>query len=311
MNVLSRKFLAALTPDNPAALLRLDDNGIFPAPEESLEAFRARLEELSREKEALDHALRDEAPVPVLSDLYVKRSEQIEPDTLAEAAGVTERLYQFHIDWVPGFFLSGEVGWLWGGCAVSEPGRQLPAIFLRRSFQRRRRWFIYRRQELVAHELCHVARTPLNNLRLEEFFAYQTSNSPLRRYLGNCFIGRWDALYFLLPSLLVLAAQICQLYFALPLPVWPFWLLVAAGFGWLLGRNHLARRCCRQAQRRLRQAQTARPLAVLFRCTDAEIGAIAKLPDGDGVRDYVRRKTQEQLRWQIIAAKFFPGVSEP
>ncbi len=43
-----------------------------------------------------------------------------------------------------------------------------------------------RRQELLAHELCHIARIALDSTLYEETFAYQVSPSPLRRL--------WDAI---------------------------------------------------------------------------------------------------------------------
>ena len=50
-----------------------------------------------------------------------------------------------------------------------------------------------------------------------------------------------------------------------------------------------------------------RPEAVLFRSTAAEIAAIGALPDRAAFDAWVRRRAQEEFRWEIIRRRFLDG----
>ena len=93
---------------------------------------------------------------------------------------------------------------------LSDPDEYFSVMLLRNAFRKHRRFLNYTRDELLAHELCHSVRQSLMEITLEEYFAYRTSKSPIRRYLGNCFIRDIDALFFVLPMLMLPIVEILK-----------------------------------------------------------------------------------------------------
>ena len=76
----------------------------------------------------------------------------------------------FAIDYVPGFYLFEKVGLLWGGCSIYDDETEMKVFLLRPAFKNKKRFLIYDRTELIAHELCHCARQVLHDHAIEEFF---------------------------------------------------------------------------------------------------------------------------------------------
>lgn len=310
MRLPDSELIDNLTDENLEALSELDAMGFMPGPGESLEDYKTRLR-LQRDRfAAIAQELKSKGKFEPFDDMKFKREQQIGHDILDEAAAITRKFYNFAIDWVPGFFLSENLGLLWGGCAVSVPEDNFAVFVIRKSFANRRKWFIYRRDELLAHELCHIARAPLHDFRFEEHFAYQTSFSRLRRYIGNCFIYKYDAILFLMPILVLLGAQMLKTFAGFEYPIFPFWILAGLYPAWLLIRNQLARNLIHRAARKLKSFSVASPEAILFRCTEDEITHIAKAVNGsEAWAEFVAEKSQHELRWKIINHRFIvPGA---
>ncbi len=279
--------------------IELDASGFLPGAGESAGDFEERLAGIEAAHRKFEEELSTGEEVTVFEDIRVKNSERIPREIIDEAGEVTESLYAFRTAHVPGFFLSKDVGMLWGGCMISDTELPLSFFLIRGAFRSRERWLFYKRRELLAHELCHSMRHPLWDVPLEEFFAYRTSPSKLRRYLGNCFIRDYDALLFVIPTFVLLAAQFAQSFWLERLPVWPFWIFALAYPAFLLCRNQAARRLVFRAEKRLRKFGVERPFAVLFRSTTPEIREMGKAKDLAG---YFAEKTE--LRWQVIKARF-------
>lgn len=281
-------------------ILDLDAAGFLPGPGESAETFLARVQAISDAENALREQLETDGTATVFESIHVSLEEAIPPEIIEEAGDITEELYGFRVRHVPGFFLSRDVGLLWGGCMIGDTVEPLAVFLIRGIFRTRERWLFYNRRELQAHELCHSMRQSLHDVEQEEFFAYRTSPSRLRRYLGNCFIRDYDAILFVIPTLLLLAAQIAQSFLLPRLPVWPFWILALAYPAWLLVRNQRARNRYFRAERNLTRWGIARPRAVLFRCTTPEIIEIGRMKQiGEFMSLWER-----DLRWRVIAARF-------
>jgi hypothetical protein len=151
----------------------------------------------------------------------------------------------------------------------------MKVFLLRPAFKNKKHFLIYDRTELIAHELCHCARQVLNDHAVEEFFAYQTSKSILRRYIGNCFIKETDALLFLLPSILLLIAQLIKNFLFTSLPIFPFWLFLAIIMLYFFIRNQYSRNIINKARKNL-QNISSKPEAILFRSTLAEAKIISR-----------------------------------
>ena len=228
------------------------------------------------------------------------------PDAiLEEAAETTRKAYGFAVKWVPGFFPKHGLGILWGGCSISSYEDQPTLFIIRRSFRDRKKFFIYGREELTAHELCHVARTPIQDHEYEEHFAYAISHSPLRRYTGNCFKSEKDAILFILPVFLLLLVQIGRVTYWPMIPAWPFWILAFVWPVFLTVCNIFARRRYFRAENALRSLGVEMPQAVLFRCTADEINTFASLADTpEQLKKYFQEKQECDLRWKVITKRF-------
>ena len=291
--------------DNPDTPYELDSHGLIAAPGETLETFAARIDELLRTRARFDLCTGDQAGTESLEDEIGFKVGAIEPigaEIIAEAAEKTEKLFGFRADWVPAFFPTRGLGLLWGGCTViTDSG--FPVFFLRRGFRSNPKWFIYRRDELLSHELCHAVRGCLEDEPYEEHFAYMTSDSTFRRWSGNCFRREWDAIIFLIPVVLLLLAQIVVYTGLLNLPIWPFWIIAFAFPAFLIARNIPERRTFFAARSKLEKAVFSNPDAALFRMTADEIRTLARTPD-DQLETYLKNKSAAELRWQILIHRF-------
>ena len=224
---------------------------------------------------------------------------------MRESAQKTLSLYKFENRRVPGFFLSIKVGALWGGCMIGDPDNGSAVMLLRSAFRTHSKWYVYERQELLAHELCHAMRQSLNDVRLEEYFAYQTSGSWLRRYLGNCFIREIDALLFIFPTLILLGATVFREFSRMTFPLWPFWVFAALYPAFLLVRNFSSIHVVKKAERKLKSFGIASPSPILFRCTFEELKALGNLRDQEEFQEYCTAMQQTELRWAIMKIRFF------
>ena len=188
---------------------------------------------------------------------------------------------------------------------LSDPDEGLSIFLLRGAFRKKRQFLNYKRDELLAHELCHSVRQQLNEPTLEEYFAYQTSDRPLRRYLGNCFISDRDALLFLLPMLLLPAAGFVKAFWLPAFPVWIFWLLAMVYPLFLLWRNHTSRQVVMAAKKALHSLKVKRCDALLFRCTVDELKTLASFRGKPAeFHDFVTRRAANSPRWAVMAQRF-------
>ncbi|MDD5698033.1 MAG: hypothetical protein PHH77_05405 [Victivallaceae bacterium] len=307
----SRTDLEKLTEDKLPELADLDSSGFLVGGREDFEKFRRRLLNLNDALAALEEKLaQGEDEVELFEGVMVRCDQRIPVGIIAEAGDVTEKCYRFSISWVPGFFLSRDLGWFWGGCAISDSQRTVTVFLIRSSFRNRRKWFIYDRRELLAHELCHAARNVINDNTFEEFFAYQTAPSRLRRYMGNCFIHKYDAVLFLSPALILLAAQMVKTCGDFAYPIWPFWLFALAYPAYLLLRNNIARVTFFRACSKLLAFGFPDAPAILFRCSQEEIKELALLASPETFRRFVQNRASINLRWRIIQHRFVINQGE-
>lgn len=273
-------------------------------PHESEDAFFARFRQSEETFQEFASEMKSEGKARLFEDFEVSSSDTIPPEVIAEAAEKTRSLYGFENRRVPGFFLSGKVGALWGGCMIGDPDNGFAVMLLRSSFRTRSKWCVYQRSELLAHELCHAMRQSLSDIRLEEFFAYQTSDSFLRRTLGNCFIRERDAVFFILPTFILLGATLLRELGGFLFPLWPFWIFAALYPLFLLLRNFLSFRVVRRAEKRLCAFNVAAPRPILFRSTFEELEHIGRMKTAEEFEDFLEKMSATELRWAVIKLRF-------
>ena len=295
-----------LRKDNTNLLAEFDAMGLLLAPKENFSSYKKRLKKLFHHLVKLEKELEKNNELRIFDIVTLYNDRRIGATIMREAAKLNKKFYNFEIDWVPGFFLSKSLGILWGGCAISFPEDSLSIFLIRANFAKKRKWLFYRRDELLAHELCHIARMPLQDREFEEHFAYRLSPSRFRRYIGNCFQHTFDALFFIIPILLIPVVQALQIFLKSQwLPIFPFWILASICPAFLLIRNQLSRNKFFTAKRNLGKMRIKNPLPILFRCTKSEIYTIAAFTnDLLGLKEWIEQQAMTELRWKIIAKRF-------
>lgn len=281
-------------------LVALDAQGFIPGENESVEEFSARVIRTRKILVEFEKELVSREKVRVFDSFEVSSVDRIAPELVGEATEKTWDLYRFSIRYVPGFYLTEKVGLLWGGCMIADVENDFSLFLLRNVFRKKRKFLNYCREELLAHELCHAARAALQDPVLEEYFAYQTSPSKLRRYLGNCFISERDAYLFLIPVLLLPVAEFIRFRYLPGFPVWIFWLVALIYPAYLLIRNAVSRMQVKRAGKNLQRAGIKHISAVLFRMSYPEIKEFARKSPAD-IPGVIAEKAGNNLRWAVIA----------
>lgn len=287
-------------------LTALDAAGFLAGRGESEAEYLERVANIRTAHAEFLTRLQTDGSAETLDDIAVRLEDAIPGEFYDAPAEITENLYGFAVRHVPGFFLSSKVGMLWGGCLIGDPETYFSLFLLRNSFRKREKWLFYSRNELLAHELCHSARQALGETTLEEYFAYRTSPSWLRRALGNCFIRDRDAILFVLPSLLLLAAEIVRGFCFPAFPAWVFWILALVYPAFLLIRNQMSLELVKKARRALVRCGVEKPLAVMFRCTRGELVQLTRIASAEELRGFAAAREDAEIRWRIIRERFLP-----
>jgi hypothetical protein len=147
---------------------------------------------------------------------------------------------------------------------------------------------IYSREEILAHEAVHGARSGFDENRCEEFFAYMTSEKKWRRVLGPILQRPWEVW----PLFLTLVAGM-----AWPACYWGATLWMGIGFFRLVRQHAKLNRAAGQILKKTGDARKTR--AILFRLTDREIELFAQ---GKDIEEY--SQAQCCLRWRVIKNHF-------
>ena len=308
MKPLTEEKLAKAAAGDLATLVKLDGQGLLLGPDESLADYTERLRALEKnirelQAELAKHGDYDFHGIPLI------KADMIPATVFRSCRETTRRLFGFGLDWVPGFFTDKRMGLLFAGCSLYSLKDFFAVFIIRKAFQKKEKWWIYSRTELMAHELTHVAHTAFQTPNFEEQFAFQTGQSAFRRVLGGMFRTPKDTYLVLGAMFGILVAQIVNIILRPPERVWtmPMPLIFLAGFAavfWVLGRYLVNRRRFKRALNCLATVfGEQHSLPVLFRCSEPEMLALAKLPHDD-LPAWLARKQETAIRWQIIHARF-------
>ena len=297
----------ALTGDLDA-LAALDARGFILGADETLEQFVDRLRSLMSRRDEMEAALAATG-VYEIEGLTFSADRRIPRELISQVSAITEHHYGFSIDWVPGFFADPSFGWLFGGCAYYFDPDFFALFIIRKSFAEKKRWLIYNRDELLSHELCHVARSALQADFFEEEFAYGVSKSWFRKTVGGLFRTGTEAFYLLGGAMLLLAARIIQLFVFRSLPIWPFSLVMVIILAYLGFRLMQLRKLIKAARKHLTAAIGENAEKVLFRCTDLEILHVCQTDQPEAIQTWLNQRRESSPRWQVIHHRFItPGA---
>ena len=295
--LLADPVIAQVANGDLDTLASLDARGFLIGPDEALADYANRLKEIRDNVVQLHEDLK-KGPKEFYEFTLIAKDRIPMSVYRGDAESATRGLYDFSIDWVPGFYTNTSMGILYAGCALYAYEDFFAIFILRKSFQKKARWLIYSRTELMAHELCHIARIGFRSEVYEEYFAYQTASSGFRRFIGGVLRTTRDTWLMLGSVLVLLLAQIINVFRGVQ--TFAFFLLPLAAGAYLLTRYFVALRRVRQAERNLAAAfgeEAARPL--LFRASDDDIAAMAPLSDPGELRNWIDTRAKDSIRWQL------------
>ncbi len=287
---------------NIAELAELDSMGILLAPNENLDDFKSRTINFLQNIKDLESQI-EENDKAEIDGIKLRKSQIISKDCFKDCDKITESAYRFSIDWIPAFFANKDLGLLCGGCSIYFPEKNLSLFLIRKSFQKSKRWLIYNLDELLSHELCHIARQPINENIYEEHFAYAISPSKFRQYIGNCFQSGYESILFLIPMFLMIIADFAKILCFPNLPTLPFLVFAFIYPLFLLIRNHIYRGVFFKAFNNIKLISEY-PNSILFRSTANEIADYAEINDKNALLEKINQKSENDIRWKVISKRF-------
>lgn len=280
--------------------LVLNGIGLFPGKEESEEAFLKRaafcqnLNSFLREKEEL----KDIFPFTVFPE-----SRSI----LEESFSCSSALYGIKPGWIPLIFDNTRLLPWHAGCAwIFQLDATSPTATLlqcRKNFLKQQTYlYLYKRSELIAHELAHAGRMMYEEPKYEEFFAYQSSASFLRRLFGPIFESSKETLLFIISLFIVLVADLAAAVSGLSwqiatLPKIFVLFLVLAGCLRLFWRQAIYRLCLKVSTLILKDR--AKAAHFVYRLTDSEILLFSR-SSKQKVVDYIEKQASTNFRWKFL-----------
>lgn len=285
-------------------LLAFNKEGLIPGPDEEEEAFLKRTQECL----GLKSLLKDDENqlLPFKVELFQK--------PLEEACAITNPLFGVCPLWLPLFFSNYQLTPWHGGCAwifqLQDVGPRLAFLQLRKSFATQTSYLkIYKRNELIAHEVAHVGRMMFDENRFEEILAYRTSSSSWSRWIGPLVQSAFEAGFFILIIMMMLLLDLYFLmtenheaYFSMmPLKLIPAGLLILA-VGRLWRRQYTFKKALYNLQQTLGSLETANH--VIYRLTDKEIRLFAS-SSSNGIFKFAQEQKAKSLRWRLIVLAYF------
>jgi hypothetical protein len=303
MKWIDDKRLGQVRAGDLETLLELDDRGLLMGPGETVETYADRLATLAKNIGTFEKELRDKGVVDFV-DMRVARGDRIAADDWRPAQAQTEKLFGFSVDWVPGFYSGYRMGLLFAGCAFYTYEDFFAVFIVREDFRNRPKWLIYSRDELIAHELTHIAHIGFRTRNFEEVFAYQTSSSGFRKLLGGLLRTTTDT-YLLMGATFTLLPISLVNTFWYPMPMGLVWSVFIAIILFIAGRYLVFHSRFRRALGTLGDRFGEDALAVLFRCSEEEIGALASMPVGS-LDAWLAERSAADIRWRLIRSKFGP-----
>jgi hypothetical protein len=217
-------------------------------------------------------------------------------------------LYKLSPDWVPLIFANHKLAPWHGGCAwIFQMDESAPLgafLQLRNPFKNNKKYLgIYDRQELITHEICHVARMAFEEPVFEEHLAYRTSDSKWRRWIGPIIRNSIESMFFFLSLLLVFGSYLFALFidpsawayvpyfFLLPLTLCLFALL----------RLSYEHRCYNKTLSKFKNMDAPSEQMMLW-LTDEEIKKFGTQSTAE-ILEYI--KTNSSFRMQSFASRYF------
>ena len=154
-------------------LIEYNKRGLIPGPSETIEQFYQRVEFC--EKFFLD-------PVSFFSELSVK--DRVTRQDLDWVYAKLIKTYDIAPDFLVAFYSNKDLYFFQGACTwIFEHSERSLAVIQLRERLKNKKYFFYDREEILTHEMAHLARMAFDE-KSEEVFAYLLSSSFFRRAFG-------------------------------------------------------------------------------------------------------------------------------
>ncbi len=245
-------------------LVAYNAQGLFPGPLETEEEFVNRIQAL---KESFSQV--KEPMIPEVHWHWVRT--------------YLKELFDFSPYFLPAFYSNRSLA-LWQGAASWIEDGKIVAVQLRKAFEKGSFLGIYSREEILAHEAVHAARSGFQESRFEEFFAYMTSENRFRRIMGPI-IQRpfevWPFVFFCCLGVFDSRAFLGAF----------FWMVL--GFYRLIRAHWTLRKASQNLQKWVSSKKKIR--SFLLRLTDCEIESLAKGMPIEAISD-------TSLRWKLLSS---------
>ena len=217
-------------------------------------------------------------------------------DKASSSSPLAQKIFDIDPNWVEIVYDNKGLRFWEGGCTWIEGDRI--TLQLKKAFKEKLRHWGYSRDELIAHELVHVARGNFEEPIFEEVLAYQTSSSSFRRFFGPLFRTPTESLVFVAALALFLGMSFFELF-----EITSFAVLVSLmsyGIGRLLWTQRIFKRTRTQLSKLVGDK---RALAVMLRLTDREIIKFSKM-SLDEIVSYAKKMGKIKMRWQQIVSAY-------
>lgn len=275
--------------------------GFIPGPDETEKAFQERIAFCQSLRQHLEQTTGDSLPFEINGD----QSQEI----LKEALPFTQQLYGIQPQWVPLFFSNHQLAPWHGGCAwifqLHENSPTSAFLQLRARFRDTSNFLgIYQRRELIAHELAHVGRMLYQEPQFEEFFAYQSSPSPWRRWLGPIVQSSRESFFFILLLGAVILTDLALLSIGPKMIALAWWVrllplaLIGLAVGRLMYRHRVLKRCLQKLEGLYSPVQAKH---LLYRLRDGEIKQFSRYSPSE-IQEFIQQAAQNSFRWRFLKA---------
>jgi hypothetical protein len=278
-----------------------NQQGLIPSPQEDEPSFLKRA-----------HFCRN-----LIQELNIHTNAHL-PFTLEDCAAKTildkaclhsQLLYGISPSWVPVFFSNHQLALWHGGCAwIFQLDEQTPVaafIQLRAHFRHSASYLgLYKRDELLTHEIAHIGRMMYDAPQFEEFFAYRSASSWLRRWFGPLVQSSTETLIFILVLGLTVMADLALLAFPasqtlsvmLGLKLIPLAFILFA-MARLVVHHWQLHRCLIHLAQVYGDKTTA--LHVAYRLDDRSIRSFAKLSPFE-IASFIETESTRSFYWRFI-----------
>lgn len=289
---------------NDENLLRYNQEGIIPGPNESEKDFLMRADYCTHIEEHLHQQTHFD---------FSEAKKVSASSDLDEVHRSTRSLFDISPTWIPILYDNHKLSFWHGGCAwifqMTENSPVSAILQLRKSlFARDSLLGLFAKKEILAHEMSHIGRMAFEEPNFEEIFAYRTSPSPFRRWIGPIAKNSIESGIFVLVLLLIVMLDCFFVFFASSSAYYhAMWFklipIIMVGFGVL--RLYLRHRQLDRCEKILFSLchSEVKASAIAYRLTDEEIIRFSKATKEE-IQTYIDEQRPDSLRWRLISLAY-------